>query len=111
MVIHLFFFITSGFTSLIPYNQLFFAAHIAIFSPILYFLEGITHMDYGYGVLHRIFGEYKFNKAQNLNFLDFIPEMLSSLFDAGLLCFFYISWNNKWSNDLDVSIDGKNSFL
>ena len=111
MVIHLFFFITSGFTTMIPYNQLFFAAHVAIISPILYFLEGITNTDYGYGVLHRIFGEYKFNKAQNLNFLDFTPQMLSSLFDSVLLCFFYMAFVYKWSDDLDVTESGKNSFL
>ena len=94
-IIQLFFFITSGFTTVLPYNQLFFATHVAFVSPLLYFFEGITHVDYGFAIFHRIFGEYKFNKTHNLGVLDFTPVILSSLFDSGLICLFYGAWTSN----------------
>ena len=63
MVVSLLFFITTGFSAVQPYNQFFFASYMSFFTPILFFLEGIMHTDYGYGILHRILGEYKLNKA------------------------------------------------
>lgn len=104
----LFFFITSGFTNVMPYNQLFFATHVAFISPMLYFFEGITHLDYGFTILHRIFGEYKFNRTHSMNILDFAPVIISSLFDAGLVCLFYGAWISIWNNDLHVTYGGKN---
>ena len=61
-LIQLFFFVMSGFSTVLPYGQLFFATQHAVISPICFFIEGLLHADYGYGILHRIFGEYKFNK-------------------------------------------------
>ena len=90
-----------------PYNAIFFATHVALVSPVLYFIEGIIHVDYGYGVFHRIFGEYKFNKTHNLSILDFMSVILSSLFDSLLLCFFYGAWTTTWVEDLHATHDGK----
>lgn len=91
-IIQLFFFIMSGFSTVNPYGSLFFAAHVAIISPFLYSIEGILHTDYGYGIFHRIFGEYKFNKAHSLSLVDFQGVILSSIFDAILFCLFYGAW-------------------
>ena len=74
----------------------------------MYLLEGILHQDYGYGIFHRIFGEYKFNKAHNLNFFDFSGVISSSIFDAFLFCLFYLAWASSYLQDLLVSNDGKN---
>mgnify|MGYP000870699494 FL=1 len=82
--------------------------HVAIISPIQYFLEGIMHTDYGYGIFHRIFGEYKFNKAHNLNIFDFSGVIFSSVFDAILFCLFYGAWASTFLQDLLVTTDGKN---
>ena len=60
--IQLFFFIMSGFSTVLPYGTLFFAMQVAVISPIQFLIEGLMHADYGYGIFHRIFGEYKFNK-------------------------------------------------
>ena len=92
---------------MLPYNTLFFATHVALISPVLYFTEGITHMDYGYGIFHRIFGEYKFNKTHNLSIFDFTPVILSSLFDSLLLCLFYGVWTTSLANDLHATYNGK----
>ena len=81
---------------------------MAFVSPLLYFFEGITHVDYGFGILHRIFGEYKFNKTHNLGVFDFTPVILTSLFDSGLICLFYGVWTSNWTKDLHVGYDGKN---
>ena len=54
-----FFFITSGFSVTLPYGVIFYAIFMSFISPCQYLLEGIFATDYGYGVLHRIFGEYK----------------------------------------------------
>ena len=34
---------------------------MAVLTPIQFWLEGISHTDYGYAILHRIFGEYRHN--------------------------------------------------
>ena len=107
-IIQLFFFIMSGFSTVLPYGALFFATHVAIISPIQYFLEGIMHTDYGYGIFHRIFGEYKFNKAHNLNIFDFSGVIFSSVFDAIMFCVFYGAWASTTLQDLLISTDGKN---
>ena len=95
-IIQLFFFVMSGFSTVLPYGPLFFATHVAIISPLLYSIEGILHSDYGYGIFHRIFGEYKFNKAHYLNFFDFGGVIVSSIFDALLFCLFYAAWASSY---------------
>lgn len=107
-IIQLFFFIMSGFSTVLPYGALFFATHVAIISPVQYFLEGIMHTDYGYGIFHRIFGEYKFNKAHNLNIFDFSGVIFSSIFDAVLFCLFYSAWASTMLQDLLVATNGQN---
>ena len=66
------------------------------------------HTDYGYGIFHRIFGEYKFNKAHNLNIFDFSGVILSSVFDAVLFCLFHGAWASTHLQDLLISLEGKN---
>lgn len=107
-IIQLFFFIMSGFSTVLPYGALYFASHVAIISPIQYFLEGIMHTDYGYGIFHRIFGEYKFNKAHFLNVFDFSGVINSAIFDAILFCLFYGAWTTTMLQDLLIARDGKN---
>ena len=107
-IIQLFFFIMSGFSTVLPYGALYFATHVALFSPIQYFVEGIMHTDYGYDIFHRIFGEYKFNKGHTLNFFDFSGVIFSSIFDAMLFCLFYAAIASNKIQDLLISVDGKN---
>ena len=107
-IIQLFFFIMGGFSTVLPYGALFFATHVAIISPIQYFFEGIMHTDYGYGIFHRIFGEYKFNKAHNLNVFDFGGVIFSAVFDSLLFCLFYGAWASTKLQDLLIARDGKN---
>ena len=57
-----FFFFTSGFSVTLPYGVMFYAIFMSFISPFQYFVEGIYATDYGYGILHRIFGEYKQNQ-------------------------------------------------
>ena len=108
-LIQLFFFIMSGFSTVLPYGAIFFATHVAIISPIQYFLEGIMHSDYGYGIFHRIFGEYKFNKSHSMTVFDFSGVISSSVFDAILFCLFYGAWAASFLHqDLLIAQDGKN---
>ena len=73
-----------------------FDNYVAIISPIQYFLEGIMHTDYGYGIFHRIFGEYKFNKTHNLTFFDFSGVISSAILDSFIFCLFYGAWASYW---------------
>ena len=107
-IIQLFFFIMSGFSTVLPYGAIYFATHVAIISPIQYFLEGIMHTDYGYGIFHRIFGEYKFNKSHSMTVFDFSGVICSSVFDACLFCLFYAAWASSFLQDLLIAHDGKN---
>ena len=62
-----------------------------VISPLQYFIEGILHLEYGYGIQHRIFGQYKFNKLMGITTSDsirnFRPTMLQAVLDA---CIFMI---------------------
>ena len=57
-----------------------------VISPLQYFIEGILHLEYGYGIQHRIFGQYKFNKLMGITTSDsirnFRPTMLQAVLDA-----------------------------
>lgn len=106
--IQLFFFIMSGFSTVLPYGALYFASHVALISPVQYFLEGIMHMDYGYGIFHRIYGEYKFNKAHNMTLLDFSAVIFSAFCDAFVFCIFHGAWSTTTLQDLLITHDGKN---
>ena len=66
------------------------------------------HSDYGYGIFHRIFGEYKFNKSHNMTVFDFSGVISSASFDAVLFCLFYGAWASSFLQDLLISSDGKN---
>ena len=93
LIIQLFFFVMSGFSTVLPYGPLFFATHVALISPLNYSIEGILHWHYGYGIFHRIFGEYKLNKAHKMDIFDFSSVISSAIFDAFLFCLFYSAWS------------------
>ena len=54
-------------------------------------MEGILHVEYGYKILNRIFGEYKFNTVQTLTLKDLASVIFSAVFDAMLFNLFYIA--------------------
>ena len=90
-IVQLFFFTMSGFSTVLPYNPFFFTAFSSVLSLLQYYFEGIMHMDYGYGIFHRIFGEYKFNKRYSLNFFDFSGVMITAAIDGFFYCLFYLA--------------------
>ena len=92
LMVQLLFFIISGFSTVLPYKPLFFASQVAIITPVAIFLEGIMHMDYGYGIFHRIFGEYKFNKVHTLSLSDFSRPILTAFWDGFLITILQTSW-------------------
>ena len=92
LTVQMLFFIISGFSTVLPYKPLFFASQVAIITPIAIFFEGIMHMDYGYGIFHRIFGEYKFNKVHTLSLSDFTTSICYAFFDALLITILQVSW-------------------
>ena len=47
MCVQLLFFTTSCFTFRMPFNKVFFAVFMSVFSPTMYFLEAIYYADYG----------------------------------------------------------------
>jgi len=63
---------------------------MAVLTPIQFFMQGISHTDYGYNVFHRIFGEYRFNLIQQVSVMDFFEVFGHSFIDAGffILCYF-----------------------
>ena len=89
-LIAIFFFFVHGFSYTLPYGRLFFSFFMAVQTPIQYWMQGISHTDYGYNVFHRIFGEYRFNLIQQVSYKDFFEVCLSSTLDATffMLCYF-----------------------
>ena len=45
-------------------------------------MEGISHIDYGYGIVHRIFGEYRSNLTTQLAFVDFLNVFIVGMLDG-----------------------------
>ena len=107
-IIQLFFFTMSGFSTVLPYNPLFFTVFSTIMSNLQIYFEGIMHMDYGYGIFHRIFGEYKFNKRYCMNFFDFSGVVITASLDGMVYCLFYLAQSFFYRQDLLVSKDGLN---
>lgn len=64
MIIYTFFIIFNDFSGAAPFQTFFIAFFMAFLSPLQYFMDGISAKDYGYDVLHRIFGEYKKTKIR-----------------------------------------------
>ena len=66
-------------------------------------MEGISHIDYGYGIVHRIFGEYRSNLTTQLAFIDFINVFVSGLLDALIFISTYIfSGVLGWDQQVDL---------
>ena len=63
MLVQIFLFVMSGFSFVLPYGKFFFPFFMAFLTPIQFWLEGISHTDYGYSIFHRIFGEYRHNQT------------------------------------------------
>ena len=63
-LISIFFFFVYGFSYTLPFGRFFFSFFMAVQTPIQFLIQGISHMDYGYNIYHRIFGEYRFNLIQ-----------------------------------------------
>ena len=61
MLISMFFFVIYGFSYTLPYGKFFFSFFMAVQSPLQFFMQGITEMDYGYKIVHRVKGEYRCN--------------------------------------------------
>lgn len=100
--IALFFFFVHGFSYILPYTRLFFSFFMAVQTPIQFWMQGISHTDYGYNVFHRIFGEYRFNLIQQVSIKDFFEVFLLSFLDAGIFMLCYLA---AGAIDTDYQID------
>ena len=66
-------------------------------------MEGISHIDYGYSIVHRIFGEYKANLTTQLAFLDFINVFVIGLLDGFIFISTYLfSGVIGWDQQVDM---------
>ena len=90
MLISLFYFVWNGFSPVLPYGAFYYTVFMTVLSPIQYFIEGIYHTEYGFSIINRIFGEYKFNHVQSLSFYEILTTIFSGALDAvlfNLFCF------------------------
>ena len=96
-----------------PYGTFFFAMLMVVLSPIQYFVQGILHVDYGFKIMNRIFGEYQFNTIKTVTTQDLISVTLSATFDAVMFNIFYyvrffnIEKKKFWWNFMLQSDSGK----
>mmetsp|Transcript_34051 Transcript_34051/g.44942 ORF Transcript_34051/g.44942 Transcript_34051/m.44942 type:complete len:246 (-) Transcript_34051:3574-4311(-) len=62
---------------------------MAVQTPSQFWLQGISHTNYGFNVYHRIFGEYRFNLIQQVSIKDFFEVFCNSSIDAlfFMMCF------------------------
>lgn len=97
-IIAIFAFFVSGFSYTLPYGRFFFSFFMAVQTPIQFWIEGISHSDYGYPVFHRIFGEYRFNLVQQVSFKDFFEVLSLSLIDALAFCLIYLMAGILWDD-------------
>ena len=68
---------------------------MTILSPAMFFLVGISHKEFGYDYLHRIYGEYKSNYTVkgNQRKLNNFLFLVWALIDLSLfLSLYLISW-------------------
>ena len=71
-------------------------------------MEGISHIDYGFSIVHRIFGEYKANLTTQLAFLDFLNVFLMGLLDGLIFISTYLF--SGVIGDWDQQVDMFNGF-
>ena len=91
MLIQLSFFICNGFSTVLPYGTFYFTTFMTILTPVQYFMQGILHVDYGYGILNRIFGEYKFNIVELSKDTEIYNCIFTAVFDVMLFNLFVLS--------------------
>ena len=89
MLIQLAFCVWNGFSTVSPYGTFFFAMLMVVLSSIQFFVQGILHVEYGFQILNRIFGEYQFNTIKTLTTQDLVSVILSATFDALVFNVFY----------------------
>ena len=51
----------SGFSSVLPVNEMVYISYLAVITPLQIFLIGISYKDVGFDHVHRVYGEYKRN--------------------------------------------------
>ena len=61
MIVQIIFFVANGLSHTDIYGKLFYPLFMVCLTPIQFWIEAITHSDYGFHVFYRIFGEYKHN--------------------------------------------------
>ena len=76
---------------MLPYGRLFFSFFMAVQTPIQFWMQGISHTDYGYNVYHRIFGEYRFNLIQQVSVKDFLEVFFHSALDSFFFMLCYLA--------------------
>jgi len=102
-LISIFFFFVNGFSYNLPYGRFFFSFFMAIQTPIQFWMEGISHLDYGYSIVHRIFGEYKSNLTTQLAFVDFLNVFIIGLLDGLIFISTYLfSGVIGWDQQVDL---------
>ena len=111
MLIQYIFFFCSGLTQTLPYGFFFFVMFMLIISPLQYFIEGILHQEYAYGIQHRIFGQYKFNRLAGItNYfcaLNQLPAMVQAFLDALILIVLFCGELFQLKNESIASDSGK----
>ena len=89
--IFMFFFITDGFSFILPFQDAFITAFVSIVSPMLYYFESIFYIDYGQGIFHRVFGEYLNTMSNDVKTSEVLLVMLSAFFDFGIMAIYIFS--------------------
>ena len=74
--------LNSGFSGAIPYKNTYFTIFMIFLAPIEILLYSIFFKDYGYDILYRIYGHYKYNFSFTLVETEFvITDSLQAIFD------------------------------
>ena len=97
-LVQLIFFTMSGFSYTMIYGKFFYPFFMVCLTPLQFWIEGVTHCDYGYAIFHRIFGEYKHNQTQKLQVLSYLLVILTATADASVFAIFYFMSSSEDSD-------------
>ena len=89
--IYMYFFITDGFSFILPFQEAFFISFMSLISPVLYYLEAIFYIDYGQGIFHRVFGEYLNTMSSDVKTSEILLVILSALIDFSIMAVYLFS--------------------
>lgn len=64
--------LNSGFSGAIPYKDTYFTLFMIFLAPLEILVYAIFYQDYGYDILYRIYGHYKYNFSFTLVETEFV---------------------------------------